>query len=228
MQAVPQRVTSVLAVLGINAIPAGIVLLGGNSAATALVLYFLENLVLVILAALRVRILAPANDEAYADMGYDTVQTTVNGVVSTERRILRNRRVLITDYLLVSLAFSIGLGIFIFMFLFVIGNANIPGSVILSGLAGIVAFQLLHFFVDLALLGPLTPTQAGILLQKSMGHVALIYFAVFIGFFLAAANINWFVIPFVALKTISDLALSIQTFTARIQMARSFLNPPGT
>ena len=216
-----QLIISLAAMLGINAIPAGIVLVGGNSAATAMVLYFLENLVWVILAAVRVRILAPADDRAYASLGYDTVKITVNGVPRPERQILRNRRVLISDYLLMSFVFSLGAGLFLFLFLFVLGNTSVPGSVILAGMEGIVAFQLLHLIADLLLLGPLTPPQAEGLLRQSMGRVALIFLAVFIGVFLAAANISWFVIPFVVLKTITDLTVAIQNSTARIQKSVS-------
>lgn len=212
-----QLIVSLAATLGINAIPAGIVLLGGNSAATAMVLYFLENLVSIILAAARIRILAPADDEAYASLAYDTVKVTVNGVPRPEKKLLRNRRVLITDYLFMSIVFSLAVGVFLFLFVFVVGHTNVPGSVILAGMEGIIAFQLLHFVADLFLLGPLTPPQAEVLLKQSMGRVALIFLAVFIGIFLAAVNINWFVIPFVALKTITDLAVAIQVSVTRIQ-----------
>jgi hypothetical protein len=217
-QAVLRLIAALAANLGINAIPAGLVLLGGNSAATAMVLYFLENLVSILLAAARVRILAPANDEAYADMGYDNVETSVDGVVRSQKTILRTRRVLITDFVSLALIFSLGTGIFLGAFLFLILHVEIPGSVILAGMEGIMAFQLFNFVSDLVLLGPLTPAHADILLQQSMGRVALIYFAVFVGVILAAIVGNSsFVLPFAALKTVADLATTFQGFKAHIQ-----------
>ena len=221
IQAVLQLITALAANLGINAIPAGLVLIGGNSAATAMVLYFLENLVSVLLAAARVRILAPSDDEAYASMGYDNIQTSVDGVVRSQKTILRTRRVLITDFVSLALIFSLGTGIFLSLFLFLVLQADIPGSVILAGMEGIVAFQLVSFVADLVLLGPLTPAHAETLLDQSMGRVSLIYFAVFIGAILAAIVGNsGFVLPFAALKTITDLATTIQGFKAHNQVPK--------
>ena len=221
-QAILQLITALAANLGINAIPAGLVLIGGNSAATAMVLYFLENLVSVLLPAARVRILAPANDEAYADMGYDNVETSVDGQIRSQRKILRTRRVLIGDFVLMALLFSLGTGIFLGAFLFLVLQADVPGSAILAGMEGIIAFQLVAFVADLVLLGPLTPAHAEVLLEQSMGRVGLIYFAVFIGAILAAVLGNSaFVLPFAALKTITDLASTIQGFRAHHQISGS-------
>ncbi len=220
-QVVLQLLISLAATLGINAIPAGIVVLQGNPAQTAMVLYFLENLVSVLLAAARVRILAPADDQAYAVLGQDTVKTTVNGAVASERQLVRNRRRLITDYLLMSFGLSAGVGVFILFLVFFVGHADISGSVIATGMAGIVALQLFYFLADLVLLGPMTPPQAERVLQQSMGRVALLFFAVFIGIFVALVNINWFVIPFIVLRTVTDLAISVQGFSARVKTAAS-------
>ncbi len=103
-QAILQLIISLAATLGINAIPAGIVLLGGNSAWTAMVLYFLENIVSILLAAARVLILASAQDAGYANLSYDTMKVTVNGVPRPERQTPRTRGALIMDYLLPSVA----------------------------------------------------------------------------------------------------------------------------
>ncbi len=215
-----QLMTALAANLGINAIPAGLVLLGGSSAATAMVLYYLENLVSVVLAAGRVRILAPANDEAYANMGYDNVQAKVDGQIRSQKRILRTRRVIIFDYVSMAFILSSASGVFLCAFLFLVLQADIPRSALVTGMAGIVAFQLLSFFADLVLLGPLLPAQAESLLKQSMGRVALIYFAVFIGVVLAGiVGNNSFVLPFAALKTITDLATTVQGSRAHHQIA---------
>jgi hypothetical protein len=222
LQTILQLLTALTANLAINAIPAGLVLIGGSSAATAMVLYFLENLVSVLLAAARVRILAPANDDAYADMGYDDVETSIDGQIRSQRKILRTRRVLIIDYVSMAFFFSAATGIFLSAFLFLILRMDISPSAILTGMGGILALQLLSFIADLVLLGPLTPAHAEILLKQSLGRVSLIYFAVFIGAILAAiVGSNWFVLPFAGLKTTADLAATIQSFRVHRQVAGS-------
>ena len=102
-----QAIPSALAALGINTIPAGIVLVGGESAETAMVLYFLENILLILFTAARVRILAPAHDEAYNSAAPpDYTRIEVNGRVVSQRRTPRNRGTLLKGYLTFSLSFS--------------------------------------------------------------------------------------------------------------------------
>ena len=210
-----QAISSAVAALGINAIPAGIVLFGGQSAETAMILYFLENILVILFTAARVRLLAPAHDEAYARPAPDRTQTKSNGRIVLQRQITRNRRTLLAGYLIFSLSFSVGTGVFLFLFLFLILGANISGTVIISGMAGIAGFQLFGFVTDLFLLGRLSPGHAEMLLQHSMGRVALLYVAVGLGVFLALIVEQWFILPFAVLKTIVDLVVPIQGLRAR-------------
>ena len=210
-----RAIPSALAALGINAIPAGIVLLGGRSAATAMVLYFIENIVAVLLAAARVRVLAPASDAGYASGPPDYTQIKVNGRIVFRKQTPRDRRSLLTGYLVSSLGLSIGTGVFLFAFLFLILRASVPGAVIVSGAGGMAAFQLVSFVADLLLLGPLPPARAELLLQRSMGRVALLYVSVFAGVALALFVDRWFVLPFAALKTIVDLAAPVRQAVER-------------
>ena len=213
-----QAIPSALAALGINTIPAGIVLVGGESAETAMVLYFLENILLILFTAARVRILAPAHDEAYNSAAPpDYTRIEVNGRVVSQRRTPRNRGMLLKGYLTFSLSFSLGAGVFLSLFLFMILGANVSSTAIISGIAGIAAFQLFHFITDLFLLGRLSPRRAERLLEHSMGRVALLYLAVGVGAFLTLIVERWFVLPFAILKTVVDLTAPIQTFRERDQ-----------
>ena len=212
-----QAILSAMAALGINTIPAGIVLVGGQSAETAMLLYFLENILLILFTAARVRILAPAHDEAYSSTALDYTQIKVKDRIVFQGYTPRDRGTLLTGYLIFSLSFSIGTGVFLFFFLFLILGANISSTVIIAGMVGIAAFQLFNFVTDLFLLGRLSPGRAEKLLEHSMGRVALLYLAVVVGVLLTLVVEKWFVLPFAVLKTIVDLAMPIQAFSARNQ-----------
>ncbi len=182
-----------------------------------MVLYFLENILSILFTAARVRILAPAHDEAYTSTAPDFTQIKVNGRIVFQGHTPRDRGTLLTGYLIFSLSFSIGTGVFLFLFLFLILSSNISSTVIISGLIGIAAFQLFNFVTDLFLLGRLSPGRAEMLLEHSMGRVALLYLAVVVGVFLTLMVEQWFVLPFAVLKTIVDLTTPIQAFSARSQ-----------
>lgn len=209
-KAVVRVILSALAALGINAIPAGIVLAGGESIETAMVLYFFENIVSILLAAARVRVLAPADDKAYSGLAPDFTEIKMNGRTLFRGRTPRTRRTLLRQYLISSLGLSAATGVFLFFFLFLILRAEISGSVVIEGLTGMVAFQLFNFVIDLFLLGPLPVSRAEALLQQSFGRVALLHLAVFVGVFLALIVEQWFIVPFAILKTLADLTRPIQ------------------
>lgn len=219
-KAILQAIPSAVAALGINTIPAGIVLVGGESAETAMVLYFLENILLILFTTARVRILAPAHDEAYTRTAPDHTQVKVNGRIVFQGHTPRDRGTLLTGYLIFSLSFSMGTGVFLFIFLFLILGANISGTVIISGMIGIAAFQFFNFVTDLFLLGRLSPWRAEMLLDHSMGRVALLYLAVVAGVFLTLMVEQWFVLPFAVLKTIVDLVMPIQAFSTRNERSK--------
>ncbi len=214
-----QTIVSLVAPLGINAIPAGLVIFGGSSVETAMVLYFIENVIGIGFATARVLILAPARDEAYATVGPAFAQGKlyINDRLVERQSDPASRRTLVGNYLIGALAFSLGSGVFLFIFVFLILHAPISTSVIVTGMEGIVAFQVFHFVADLFLLGRLTPERAANILQQSWGRIGLLFLAVFIGIFLAASMDRWFVLPFAALKTIADLTPPIQVMIERIR-----------
>ena len=204
-----QKIISFITALGRNAIPIGVVMFGGSSVQTAMTLYFLETLVAIILAAIFVRLRAPAEDPGYASISSTHSKIISNGHVSY-RYQTGSRRTLIQNFLLVSLAFSIIPGIFMVFFVFLILHADVSYATITSGLAGIAAFQVVNFITEFFVFGVLTPESASNFLNQSMGRSALIYFSVFAGMILAVFARSWFLIPFAALKTIADVSYAFK------------------
>jgi hypothetical protein len=204
-----QRVFSFITALGRNAIPFGVVLFGGNSTQSAMVLYFLETIVAILLAAIYVRLRAPAEDPGYAGISSTQTQIITNGRISY-RSQAGDRRTLIQNFLLFSLGFSLIPGIFMIVFVILILHADISAATITSGMAGIGAFQILNFMAEFFTLGTLTPESASNFLKQSMGRSALIYISVFAGMILAAFVQSWFIVPFATLKTILDVSYAFQ------------------
>jgi putative flippase GtrA len=204
-----QRVFSFITALGRNAIPFGVVLFGGNSTQSAMVLYFLETLVAILLAAIYVRLRAPAEDPGYAGIASTQTQIITNGRISY-RSQTGDRRTLIQNFLLFSLGFSLIPGVFMIVFVLLILHTDISSATITSGMAGIAALQILNFIMEFFTLGTLTPESASNFLKQSMGRSAVIYISVFAGMILAAFVQSWFLVPFATLKTILDVSYAFQ------------------
>jgi hypothetical protein len=113
---------SALFALARNAIPLGL-WFDGYAAESALVLYFLETLAAIALAALFVRMRAPAEHPDYADLSSTRTVITHNGRTSYHFRT-GNRSTLIQNFLIFSLGFSLIPGIFMAAFLFLILRAR--------------------------------------------------------------------------------------------------------
>lgn len=196
--------------LGVNGIPAGIVLVGGENPETAMILYFLENIITIILVVGRVWWLAPADDPAYRRLRPNFSQLTINGRPVSRNHTPNNRYSLIINYLVAALGLSAGSGLFLFLFVWLVMAVEVSGRVILTSLGGIVAFQLLNFVSDLCFMEPLAGENVEPFLAQNLGRVVLLFLAVFIGLFLALWAKAWFILPFALLKTTLDLTQPLQ------------------
>ena len=199
-----KKLISLGSALGRNAIPMGAFLFDGNSAETALVIYFLETIFAIILAAIFVRLRAPAEDSGYANISSTKTEIRINNNV-VRRHQAGNRRSMIQSSLLFSIAFSLVPGIFIGVFLFGIQRVEISTSVVATAIAGIAAFQIISFMVDLYSVDSLTPERANASIEHSMGRSAILFLSCFIGIFLAAFVTDWFILPFAFLKTVTEV-----------------------
>jgi cytochrome c biogenesis protein CcdA len=195
-KSVLNAITSLLAGLGVNIVPAAAAFLSG-SAEAAMIIYFLENLIVITLATALVRIKAPARDETARDH--------------------RTRKSLLQTYLMVALGFTLVNGVFIATILFLFSGADVPRDLILWGIALAAVFQLASFTGDVWQMEPLTLDAAGTVLEKSLGRVFLLHLGVFIGVIIAAFFRQWFVVPFIVLKTIVDVGTPIQALLHHFQ-----------
>lgn len=195
----PRSIVAALApvatALGVNAVPVAAVFAADAPPETVMVLYFMENLVTVLLTAALVRLLAPARDES--------------------SRNHRTRRSLLQTYLLVALGFTLVNGVFIAAFVGLFLRVAIPRPVLVLGLGLIVIFELIAFAAGYFRLRPLSIAWAESVLERTLGRVFLLHLGVFIGVFLAAAFASWFVWPFIVLKTITDVGQALQALGRR-------------
>ncbi|MFP5246245.1 MAG: DUF6498-containing protein [Thermoanaerobaculia bacterium] len=112
----------------------------------------------------------------------------------------------VSTFLLVGLGFTAVSATFVAFFLFAILGTPIDWRQLGLAFAGIVAFQLV------TLVGaPADET----LLERTLGRVFLLALGVFIGMVLAYFVERWFVVPFMAMKTIADVGAQIQLLRAR-------------
>jgi hypothetical protein len=214
--------THLFTVLGVNAVPALGVFAGGWPAETAMLVYLLETLTMVVLSALRVRLLAPAREETMGDqpapaspLPAGLTVTTPAGSKSWMDNQPRDRRQILEGFLVVSFGFSGVSGVFIVVFLFLIRKAPIAASDVTAGLVTILIFQLFELVADLILWRRMSLGQADILLLQSLRRAFVLYFGVFIGLCGAAYTGSWFVIPFIVLKTLMDVGTQVEYFLKR-------------
>jgi hypothetical protein len=210
--------THLLTVLGVNAVPALGVFAGGWSAETAMLVYLLETLTMIVLSALRVRLLAPAREETAGESS--PLLAGVTATTPAGSRLLtgnkpRDRRQILEGFLVVSFGFAGVSGVFIAVFLLLILKAPIAGSDVATGLAAILVFQLFELVADLILWRRLSLAQSETLLLQSLRRAFVLYFGVFIGLCGAAYAGSWFVTPFIVLKTLMDLGTQVEYFLKR-------------
>jgi hypothetical protein len=213
-----------LTLLGINAVPAVGVFAGGWPPETAMLVYLLETFTMIGLSALRVRLLAPAREETPQPASPLLVGATVTTPAGS--RILsgnkpRDRRQILEGFLVVSFGFSAASGVFIAAFLFLFLKAPIAASDVATGMVTILAFQLFELVADLLLWRRLSLGQAETLLLQSLRRTFVLYFGVFAGVCGAAYAESWFVMPFIALKTLMDVGIQVEHFLKRRSMTLS-------
>jgi hypothetical protein len=184
-------IVSVVSVLGINFIPLEMVLYKDYSSETTMVVYALENVLAIFSATVFIRLFAPRRDLA--------------GKIKTRKELLQ-------VYLLSTISLTIGSGIFLAVFIFGILRADVAFSATATALAWISGFLVLEFIADFIMLRPLSLARADAFLTRSVRRVFLLFLGVFLGVFLAAFVKRGFVIPFIILKTLADIADQIEIY----------------
>jgi hypothetical protein len=198
-------ITSVVSVLGINFIPLEMLLYKNYSSETAMVVYALENVLAIFLAAVFILLFAPRLDRTGK---------------------IRTRKELLQMFLISTISLAVGSGIFLSFFIFGILRANVDFPAVAAAMIWVSGFLVLEFITDFIMLRPLSLAQADAFLTRSVRRVFLLFLCVFLGIFLAAFVGNGFVVPFIILKTLADIADQIEIYQGfRDKTAANKLNP---
>jgi Family of unknown function (DUF6498) len=180
-------------------VPVGGIFLGGWSKETIMLVYLLENLVLIFFSSLHIWWLAPA---------YESLP---GKKPTTRREMLQN-------YWIFTLSFSLAISLFMAMMLFLFKRIQVSWSDIEHGILWIIAFQAANLLGDLLLRRRLSHSQAWDFLNYSMGRVALLVLGFMIGFPLAMFGaFTWFAVPFITLKIFVDTFQPLSQLVARLR-----------
>jgi hypothetical protein len=196
--------TSASTGVGVTAVPVVGWFWGGWAAETAMILYLLETLLAVPLIVLRIQLLRPPADQQ--DPGE-----------------IRKRREWLQTYLVTVAGFGGGCTIFMAAFLFLFMKFPLDLPALRAGLMPISIFLLIGFFTDLILRQPLSLPEVEKHFEMSLGRVFLLFLAVFVGVWLAAVEMIWFLTPFVVLKTLADLEQPLNWLGDRIRQLYTLL-----
>jgi hypothetical protein len=184
-------IISVISVLGINFIPLEMLLYKNYSSETTMVVYALENVLAIFLATVFILLFAPRLDRAGE---------------------IRTRRELLQMYLISTISLTVGSGIFLSIFIFGILRADVTFPAVATAFTWVAGFLALEFIGDFIMLRPLSLAQADAFLTRSVRRVFLLFLGVFLGIFLAAFVNSGFVVPFIFLKTLADIADQIEIY----------------
>lgn len=178
----------VTATLGRNAVPAAGLFLFDWQSFEPMFLYLGENIAMLLLAALTVRLLAP--EQRQGEERHDPAKANTRGD-------------LLRTFLLVGGGFTL-VATVIVTFIGVIRGFR-PDRSFLSSLGIMLATQFIGFVWDLFARRGLTFSQYEHALERSLGRVFLLAAGVFLGIWGAVLLGASFVVPFIVLKTLADL-----------------------
>ena len=180
------RFLAALLSLAKNAVPAFGVFARDWAPPGALLLYLGENIVLVLLGALLVRMLAPSEE-------------VIDGRPKSKRESLQT-------FFLIAAPFTFGAAVLTSAVILIRSDDyTLRPRELLTGFAMMLVFQLLAFATNVRRLRGITLAESENMLVAVLGRVFLLAFAVWAGLLLALFVTTAFVIPFMVLKTIVDL-----------------------
>ncbi len=189
-------IVSEISAVAINMIPLALWFFEDYSSETTMVIYALECAAAILFAVLCVLVISPSYDPS-----------------GTPK--YRKKSKLIADFLVIALALLAACFVFLGAFIFLVLKATIDLSNVRYALMFVLAFQLVEFLTNLITLRPLPLRKAEFILTRSLGRTALLFLGVFLGVFFAAFVNEWFVVPFIALKTLVDIGEPIQYFLGK-------------
>jgi hypothetical protein len=179
------RIIEAVLALVKNFIPAAGVLVRDWAPAEAMLPYLGENVVLVLLAALLVRVVAPASE-------------VIDGRAKSRGDSLKT-------FFVVAVPFTVAAAVFSLFVFFVQPGFALATRELLAAFGMMAVVQCIGFARDRHRLRGISLKAAEDLLVGVLGRVFLLALAVLIGVWLAFAWTTAFVLPFMLLKTIVDL-----------------------
>lgn len=195
--------------LGLNAVPVLGLLWGAWSPATALALYWCENVLGSALVAVRIAM----HREATGKRGHDRPQLglRVGGALRVggrSRRRGRAPRTLLGEFLWATGVFCVAHGLFLWLLLALVLRVDLDLAGLRNGVTALVALQLAGFALDFPRLGERPFAWIKALAERSVARVVLVHLAILGGAFLSFGRPHpeRFFVVFGALKSASDLA----------------------
>ena len=218
------HIRSVLTALGLNAIPAAGWFFAEWSAATTLVVYWLETLIGSLLVGFRIvlhRRVRPSQGhwDYQAPKGHEHGPRT--------NRISSHRSSYLSAFLVPALVFTFAHGVFLAAFGLIVFSKSlspetkIDGRSVLAGLIGILVFQLADFLMDVIWLRARPFRWIERLGEINLGRVIVIQLTIIGGMaavLLTGANRHFFGV-FIFLKTMLNLSLVLPQYKPK--------TPPG-
>ncbi|SIO66729.1 hypothetical protein SAMN05444166_8198 [Singulisphaera sp. GP187] len=191
--------------VGLNAIPVGGVVLRGWTPATALTLYWCENLVAALLIALRIAI----HRRLTRRRGHYRLQINAKG--NPGKGESQAQGTYLGEFLTISLAFTLVHGIFLAAVLAVVVKVGPHPAQLVQGLRWMVAVQVGSFVLDLFQVRKWPFADLKKNADRILGRVILIQLAIIGGMMFAAfsSRPEAFFAVFGFLKTLSDVASRI-------------------
>ncbi len=210
-----RRIVGALQAVGVNSVPAVGLFAAGWSVGTALTLYWCENLLGILLVALRIWL----HRRKTGKKGHWLARIETRGSAGAVRetgpaREAGSAGTFLGSFLGTGLVFTAGHGVFLAVLLFQVLPAEGGGSAVLDpvamghGLVGVALFLALGFAFDLPGLAQRPFRWMQSLADRMMGRVIVVHLTIVLGM----AAMEWLGGPialfavFVAFKTLVDLA----------------------
>ena len=186
---VTRLLVALLAIIGKNAVPAAGLAARRWDASNAMLLFLAENVMLVLLGALLVRLRAPATSEESDQRQNET----------------KTRSSALRTFFLVAVPFTFGAAVFTVFIIAIRDEYTVAPRELLLGFGAMLLFQLVAFGNDLGRLRGITLAAAEDLLVGVLGRVFFLAFAIWLGLFVVMVFASAFFLPFLLLKTLMDV-----------------------
>lgn len=227
---VPGMLRRLLSPLGINLVPIGGVFLAGWSPATALSLYWWENLIGSVLVALRIlahRALTRKRGHRRQQLGLQVRhETTLRGGRRAGRRRGGEAAVaavpaagsFLAEFVVAACAATLLHGALLWFLLRRVLDDDAQGAQLRQGVIAVAAVQLLAFALDLAGIRARPFAWIREQAQAAVARVTLVHLAIILGFWFGAgrAGLSGFFGPFAVLKLLADVGNSLHRAGLRL------------